>query len=182
MSTRRPKGSFDPHQLKTINQAATMAEELVSNHYKMSANEWLRPRYDVKTLIDLNKDEIIEGPFAQIIRYQGQRKDSSLGSGTYDFYKICLQDHTIQEALAKRPDIALTPFSLYIIAHELIHIVRFGKFIQNFDATSDEKIAEEHRVHALTHHILAPLSIPDMAAVLSYYQQWRQPIEGLSDL
>ena len=40
-------------------------------------------------------------------------------------------------------------FSLvvYIATHELIHIVRFSKFLQNFHASPDEKQAEEKRVH-----------------------------------
>ena len=86
---------FGPDQLEIVNDAVAMAEELVSNNYKMSASQWLGRRYDVKTLEELKPEEIIDGPFAQIIRYKGQRKNTSLGSATYDFYKICLQDHTI---------------------------------------------------------------------------------------
>ena len=54
----RLKG-FGAEQIKIVNNAVAMAEELVSNHYKMSASQWLGPRYDVKTLADLNPDEII---------------------------------------------------------------------------------------------------------------------------
>ncbi len=84
--------TFSPNQIKIVNNAVAMAEELVSNHYKMSASQWLGPRYDVKTLAELINAEIIDGPFAQIIRYRGQRRNTSLGSATYDFYKICLED------------------------------------------------------------------------------------------
>ena len=44
---------FSAHQLKIVNNTVSMAEELVSNYYKMSASQWLRPKYDVKTLVDL---------------------------------------------------------------------------------------------------------------------------------
>jgi hypothetical protein len=54
--------AFSPEQIMIVNQAAAMAEELVSNHYKMSLTEWKRPRYDFKTLADLDPDEIIDGP------------------------------------------------------------------------------------------------------------------------
>ena len=40
--------AFSPEQIFIVNQAAAMAEELVSNHYKMSLTEWKRPRYDFK--------------------------------------------------------------------------------------------------------------------------------------
>lgn len=156
-----------------------MAEELVSNHYKMSASQWLHRRYDVKTLAELKPAEIMDGPFAQIIRYEGQRKGSQLGSDAYDFYKICLQDHAILNALRDSAGLALMPFGLYIISHELVHIVRFSKFLQNFDASPDEKLAEEHRVHDITHQILAPVRLQGIEAVLAYYDRWRPPLEHL---
>ena len=69
---------FNPEQIGVINNSVAMAEELVSNYYKMSASQWLHPKYDVKTLADLKPEEVVDGPFAQIIRYKGQRKNSSL--------------------------------------------------------------------------------------------------------
>ena len=125
---------FNKKQLQTVNRAAEMAEELVSDYHKISASQWLRRRYDIKTLADLTSDEIVCGPFAQIIRYIAQPKGSSLGSSTYDFYKICLQDNSILSVISNSPKIKLFPFSLYIITHELIHIIRFSEFLQNFNA------------------------------------------------
>jgi len=156
-----------------------MAEELVSNFYKMSASQWLRQRYDFKTLVDLSPDEIVHGPFAQIIRYEGHRKDTSLGSLTYDFYKICLQDHSILSALKQSSDLKLSPFTLYIVIHELIHIVRFSKFIQNFNASRDEMMKEETRVHEITREILSTVRISGLVYVLKFYDQWRTPFEDL---
>lgn len=170
---------FNADQIITVNSAVEMAEELVSNFYKMSASQWLRPKYDVKTLVDLSSGEILSEPFAQIIRYKGQRKDTSLGSSSYDFYKICLQDHCILLALDRTPDLQLFPFTLYIVTHELIHIVRFSKFLQNFDASPDEKTAEEARVHKDTHQILRNVHVPGISNVLDFYNQWRQPFDKL---
>ena len=152
---------------------------MVSNFYKMSASEWLHPKYDVKTRVDLSRNEIVDGPFAQVIRYEGQLRDTSLGSTSYDFYKICLQDHAILSALAMEPGLVLFPFVLYIITHELIHIVRFSKFLQNFDASEEERVVEEKRVHKLTHDILSPVSLEGVPFVLEFYRRWRAPIDGL---
>jgi len=173
------RNCFGPDQLETVNNAVAMAEELVSNNYKMSASQWLGPRYDVKTLAGLKPEEVIDGPFAQIIRYKGQRKNTSLGSATYDFYKICLQDHTIQSTLEQTREIQLFPFSLYIIAHELIHIVRFSKFLQSFEASAEERMAEERRVHQRTHEILQPVQIHGLKNVLNFYNDWRLAFEDL---
>jgi len=164
---------FTSAQLSIVTHAVGIAEELVSNHYKMSASQWLRPKYDVKTLADLEPSEIVEGPFAQIIRYQGQPKAASLTSASYDFYKICLQDHAILSALRQNPHLQLLPFVLYIITHELIHIVRFSKFLQGFDASADERLAEEQRVHARTHDMLLGVKLPGLTDVLHFYRDWR---------
>src|SRR5210317_709733 len=91
--------TFKNEELTLVNNAVAMAEELVSNHYKMSDSQWLRPKYDVKTLADLTEEEIVSGPFAQIIRYEGKLKNGILGSSAYDFYKICIQDPAILEIL-----------------------------------------------------------------------------------
>ena len=170
---------FNPEQIRIVNNSVATAEELVSDFYKMSAGQWLRPKYDIKILAELNPDETVHGPFAQIIRYKGQRQNSSLGSSTYDYYKICLQDHSILSALKQSDQIKLFPFTLYIVTHELIHIVRFSKFLQNFNASDEETMAEETRVHKITHEILSAVHIPGMEDVFKFYDKWRRPIDGL---
>jgi len=170
---------FRSDQIRRINDAVAMAEELVSNHYKLSAAQWLRRKFDVKTAVDLSTNEIIAGPFAQVIRYEGRKADADLKSRAFDFYKICLQDHAILEALEHAPSLKLFPFSLYIITHELIHIVRFTKFLQSFVATADERLAEEIRVHAKTHEILKPVRIPGMRSVFEFYAQWHDDFDSL---
>jgi len=169
---------FSVDHIHIVNDSVDMAEELVSDFYKMSASEWLRPKFDVKTRIDLSSEEIVPGPFAQVIRYEGRHKDASLGSSSYDYYKICLQDHEILAALAKYQQLELLPFTLYILTHELIHIVRFSKFLQSFNPKPDERMAEEARVHELTHEILRPVRIDGLSEVLNFYIQWRKPIDG----
>jgi len=176
-----PLQQFKSEQLDTVNNAVAMAEELVSNAYKMSENQWLRRRYDVSTLSELAQDEIVDGPFAQVIRFSGRLKGSSLGSSAYDYYKICLQDHSILGALKQSPDMRQFPLVLYITTHELIHIVRFSKFLQSFDASPEETLAEEKRVHAKTRNILIPVKVAGLTKVLEFYGKWHQPIEGIRE-
>ncbi len=175
MTARR----FHSEQILRINDAVALAEELVSNHYKLSAAQWLRRKYDVRTAVDLAPAELVDGPFAQVIRYEGRKADADLKSEAFDFYKICLQDHAILETLDRSPALRLSPFSLYIITHELIHIVRFTKFLQRFDATDEERHLEEVRVHDKTHEILEPVRIPGMAAVFRFYAHWRNDFDRL---
>lgn len=174
---------FNAEQIRTVNNCVAMAEELVSNFYKMSASQWTAAcLYDIKTLVDLSPEEIVHGPFAQVIRYKGRSKDLTLGSSIYDFYKICLQDHTILAVLGKTPGLQLYPFILYIVLHELIHIIRFSKFLQNFDASHEEITAEEIRVHEITRQILSNIRISGLKQVLKFYDNWRIPFDDLRNL
>ena len=95
----KKKQIFSKAHIQVVNESVAMAEELVSGYYKMSASEWLRPKFDVKTRMDLSPHEIVQGPFAQVVRYEGRLKNASLGSSSYDYYKICLQDHEILGAI-----------------------------------------------------------------------------------
>lgn len=177
MTTRR----FQPDQILLVNDAVALAEELVSNHYKLSATQWLRRKYDVRTAADLAPQELVSGPFAQVIRYEGRKPDADLKSESFDFYKICLQDHAILKALADSPSLTLYAFSLYIITHELIHIVRFTKFLQSFVATADERHIEEIRVHDKTHEILKAVRVKGMSTVFDFYARWRNDFDRLRD-
>jgi hypothetical protein len=173
---------FRKDELRIVNEAVAIAEEMTSNVYKMSSTEWRGQRYDIKTLADLTPDEVVHGPFAQIIRYIGRKPETSLSSSEYDFYKICLQDHTILTALRKTPALGLFAFMLYIVTHELIHVIRFTKFLQAFDASATEKIIEEARVHEKTQAILKPAKISGMEPVFDFYRAWQGPLDALRDV
>ncbi len=173
---------FDPDQMAVINEVVLMAEEIVCNYYKLSSSQWLKLTYDIKTLADLKEDEIVSGPFAQIVRYEAKRKDAQLGSASYDLYKICIQDHSILLTLDKVKTLELFPFGLYIVTHELIHVVRFCHFLQNFNASDAEKMAEEARVHEHTREILKDLKVPGIKPALNFFEKWCTEHEHLDRL
>jgi hypothetical protein len=172
--------SFD--ELKIVNDSVVMAEELVSNTYKLSSSQLLRLNYDVKTLIDLSKEEIVDDHFAQILRYTEKKKNDLRDASINDFYKICLQDHSIINALRQYPELDLFAFVLYVVSHELIHIVRFRRFLQHFDAPLREKNEEEMRVHEKTREILYKVNIDHLKPVLKFYENWHQRPHNLADV
>nr|HID57693.1 hypothetical protein [Desulfobacterales bacterium] len=169
---------FKDHELGIVNEAVAIAEELIYDAYKLSFGQWKQYRYDIKTLKDLGPKEIVSGPFAQIVRYLGCRSQTFLSSSMYDFYVICLQDHNILTAIENSKHIQLFPFVLYIVVHELIHIVRFTRFLQNFHATPEEKLIEETRVHGKTYDILKSVKTPGMNDVLNFYKAWHTSIDS----
>jgi hypothetical protein len=166
---------FDEGQLKEVDDAVCLAEELVSNYFKMSSAQWLRSRYDVRTAKDLAGHEQVTGPFAQVVGYEARKRNVSLGSSSFNFYKICLQDSAILSALEEKQRLLLFPFLLYVVVHELVHIVRFAKFQQIYEASSTHETAmeEERLVHDLTWKILSRVRLDGVATVLDYYREWR---------
>lgn len=169
-SSISPHTPFDQEEILVLRQAIDIAEELIGDHYKVSTTEWKRYRYDIQSLKDLSQQEVTDDAFAQIRRYLRHPSLRTRGSEPGDFFKICLQDHIIRRAIQRDSRIRLLPLALYIVVHELIHVVRFAKFLHSFDSKEEERDAEERRVHALTCKLVAPLSIGGIADVLNAFQ------------
>jgi len=167
---------FTNRQVESVREAVTKAEEVVSDTFKLSSGQW---RYDVKTLAQLTADETVSGPMAQVIRTRKQRRGSCLVSHGYDVYEICLQDHAILDTLERNPELDLFALVLYIVVHELIHIERFTRFKQNFEASAEETLAEEARVHGLTREIIRELPMAGIEGVLHFFSRWHGPIDAL---
>ena len=165
---------FNNQELLKVDEAVKVSEELINNYFKMSSGQWLKNRYDIKTAKDLASHEYIKGPFAQVIKYEGRKKDISLGSSSFSFYKVCLQDGAILSAVAKTDGLSLEPFLLYILTHELVHVVRFLKFKQRYENSNevDVTLDEERRVHFLTHEILKSVSFSRLSQVFEFYKDW----------
>lgn len=167
------RAPFGPDEITVLNRSIEIAEELVSDHFKISTSEWKRYRYDIQTLAHLNETEITDLAFAQIRRYLRCPDQRLRGSNPGDFFKICLQDHVIRRAMAKDDAIAMLPLGLYIMTHELIHVIRFTRFLQSFDASESEREAEEQRVHAQTYSLLQHCKVAGIGEVLNAFRDCR---------
>ena len=171
---------FNPEQIRVVSQAVEIAEDVTANYFKISTAQWKHVRYDIQTLADLSDDEITEAAFAQITRYS-RKPDSSLSGGRhYDYFKICLQDHNIIAAVERDESLQLLPLGVYVVTHELVHVVRFCKFLQRFDADTVERQQEETRVHQITQKALGTLGLSDLDYVLKAYRNY-QFMEQLRD-
>jgi hypothetical protein len=174
METKTEPGDrlpFQQDEVTILRQSIDISEEIISEHYKISTSQWKQYRYDIQSLKDLQEKEITDAAFAQVHRYSRSPHERLRGSEPGDYFKICLQDHVIRRAVQRDPMIQLFPLSLYIVTHELIHVVRFAKFLQRFDSTETEQIVEEGRVHALTNQLLENRRIPWLPEVLSAFRE-----------
>ena len=164
---------FEAEEIVVLTQAIDISEELISDFYKISTSEWKRYRYDIQSLNDLGEEEVTDAAFAQIRRYLRRPGDRTRGSEPGDFFKICIQDHVIRKAVERDRAIGLFPLTAYIVTHELIHVVRFAKFVQRFDSTTVEQDTEEKRVHALTYDLLGRTRIQGIPEILAAFKDCR---------
>jgi hypothetical protein len=142
---------------------------MAGQYFRIAPAEWRERRYDVKTLAFLEKHEVSEGVFAQLCKYQ-IRKEPEERDDCFHFYRICLQDDRILDAVERAHSfIRLSPLLLYIAAHELVHVIRFERGEGNFDAPDEEKLDEEEKVHRITRSLLKPATNPDLNLVMDCF-------------
>jgi hypothetical protein len=160
---------FNAEQISLAGRSFSQAEKMAGHYFHVAPGEWKEYRYDVKTLAYLDKHEVREGAFAHLCKYQYEEEPEPEGMGLH-FYRICLQDDRILNAIERANSfIRPAPLLLYIAAHELVHVIRFGRGEGNFDAPEDEKSREEEKVHRITRSLLKPITDTDLNLVLDCF-------------
>ncbi len=160
---------FSPAQVSLAGRAFAQAEKLAERYFRLSEAERKERRYDLKTLAFLEKHEVRDGAFAHLCKYQSPKERAGENAGLH-FYRICLQDDRILDAVERANSfIRLAPLLLYIATHELVHVVRFERGEGNFDASAEERQDEEGKVHRITHHLLKPVTDSDLNLVLDCF-------------
>jgi hypothetical protein len=164
---------FKREYMRTVGEALDISEDRTGDYFKFSSGQWRRHRYDVKTLSQLTRREVVPDVFA-LLKKRTKREDAVEPSSRHrDFYFICLQDHRILKALKRDRDLGLLPLLVYVFTHELVHIVRFCNFSQRFEVSTRDREKEERIVHATTYEILKELSLPRLDYILNSYETHR---------
>ncbi len=137
-----------PPLLETLCEALQLAETAVSRYYAISPREWgTRFRYDVGSADDHPDLPFHPGALAQIAQL------SPASGGFPARYRIVLKD---DEILDLADSTGLVPLLTFTLAHELVHLVRFGSRRIPFDASEHAVLAEEEEVHRITLELLEP--------------------------
>ena len=152
---------FNPVQLRIVTHSRKRAAKLVSEYYQVAPREWLRMPYEVKTLRSLDSSEVTDQALAQTVCYAIKRQAGSIVLKEEDLFRICLQDHRILSAACSL-QVGLGPLLMYVLTHELIHVVRFGQRLQSVDLPQELRTGEEQKVEKTTQTILAKAGDPDM--------------------
>ncbi len=159
---------FSKPQKSVINRVFSKAENLVGGYYRLSPAQMKAHQYDVRTLAKLEKHEVSDNAFAHLCKYViGGPDGINAGAG---FYRICLQDNRILEAIERgTPFIQFPSLMTYIAVHELIHVVRFNNGESDFDLSNTEREVEEEKVHRITRNVLQGVSSPGFGLVLDCF-------------
>ena len=92
---------FNTEQISIAGRTFSQAEKMAGRYFRIGPAEWKERRYDVKTLAFLEKHEVREGAFAHLCKYQFRKKSDGTEVALH-FYRICLQDDRILDAVEHR--------------------------------------------------------------------------------
>ena len=152
---------FSPVEMNLAGMAFNDAEGLARRHFRIAPETMNSFRYDVKTLAYLDQHEVKDGTFAHLCKYEYEKGY---------FYRICLQDGRILDAVTRAHSfIRLRPLMLYIAAHELVHVIRFDQGAADFEGSAEEKQREEEKVHDITGDMLKSAMSPGLKLVMDCF-------------
>ena len=175
-------GEFSARQRSLVEAIRQRAEVITGEFFKVASFGPERYLYEVATSRDAREEERAPGNFAHLIRYLRSRPGPDHSRTPGQYYRILLQDNEILGSL-ERPEVTfgLEELLLYVLTHELIHVIRFERFLQAVEIGSEEKEEEERQVHTLTQEILAPIADEPLRAVLKRYDGHGEGLFCVSD-
>jgi hypothetical protein len=153
-------GLFTQSDFRTITKAAVLAETLTQRFFDLPLDGWRREPYSLFTRKEVCQKLYERDAFAQLIRYApgSTRPDRS---ARRERYGVVLQDPNILMALLRSSNHDLWTLMLFVLTHELVHIVRFSRHNVDFFAPIDDRDREENLVHDMTREILSGVSNTD---------------------
>jgi len=161
---------FSAAEKASIPKTFSQAQRLISSHFKLSPYDWKMHPYDVRTLEQLENHEVREGVFAYLCKYPSGAPENRARGGAPHFFRVCLQDGRILEAMGRGGSfIKFVPLMLYIATHELIHILRFSRGECDFETPPEKRRTEEERVDDFTRCILKPMKNPGLRLVIDCF-------------
>ena len=161
---------FDRRQRFWVGNALETAEYLAAKYFQVNLEDCERFPFDLKTLIHLKREEKTPLALAQVCKYEYQKGFKYQGVKRKSFYRICLQDDKILATVRSDKAAILKPLLLYVVAHELIHVIRFSLDPGKFHLSPEEKLSEEKNVHRLTYELLRPVGDPKIEILLERYR------------
>ncbi len=155
---------FSTPQRNLVFQALDEAEGRTAGYYCIPPFRWERLRYDLLTQVDHGWEPLPEPMLARVRCLQRVSTHRP-----FDFYRIELNDKSILAA-AERENLLrdLYPFLVYILTHEMVHMVRLSSILEKWPEAYDSiDESEEKRVQSISRRILTGAT--DFAPVLDKF-------------
>jgi hypothetical protein len=134
------------------------AEGHTLHYYRIPPHYWQRLKYDLVTRQDREWEPL---PKAALARVQCLQHIRAPANPVFDFYRIQLNDPVILTAARREKlEMDLYPFLVYILTHEMVHLVRLSTKLAGDGELSLSVEAEEDRVQKVAYRILA--NAPDL--------------------
>ena len=144
---------FSRAQRNLIIRAMDEAEERTGRYYCIPPYKWQQLRYDVLTCEDREWKPL---PDAVLARIQCLEKRDQARGSSFDFYRIELNDlRILTVATQENLEANLYAFLVYILTHELVHLVRLSTILNSADDYVIPSELEESRVTRISRQILA---------------------------
>jgi hypothetical protein len=165
---------FNRKQRLWVGEALEIAESLAEDYFQVHLGNLEQFPYDLQTLAHLQSQEKTHRALAQVCKYEYRKKTPPVKPSTKAFYRICLQDDKILNTVRTETSSLslLKPLLLYIVTHELIHVIRFSLDPQRFFLRPEEKRVEEKDVHRMTHELLKSFADPQVGLWIERYRPW----------
>ena len=169
---------FNKKQQFWVEEALEIAETLAADHLRVDLKDFEQFPYDLQTLKNLREQEKTRRALAQVCKYEYRSRKAQDRQGGTGFYRICLQDDKILNTVQTEGPSLFKPLLLYVVTHELIHVIRFSVDPKRFYLQSKEKEIEERDVHRKTYELLKPFKDPQVERLLERYQPWWEDFSG----
>ncbi len=144
---------FSSGQRNLAIRALDEAEERTLQYYCIPPHRWQHLNYDMVTSKDREWEPLPEDALAQLqLLCPAQTTRKAAG----DFYRIQLNDPSILFAAHRERLVQqLYPFLVYILTHEMVHLVRLSMILAGEQELQLSPDLEESRVQGISFRILS---------------------------
>jgi len=158
---------FSAAERKLVHHAMDEAEAHTARYYCFPPHRWQSLRFDLLTKRDQEWEPVPRSVLARVQRMNRQSRAPRL---SYDFYRIQLNDPGIlQVALRKDFGVELYSFLVYILTHEMVHLVRLSSILDHDALTLSPREQEENRVERISRQVLAAALHLDIEPIISKF-------------
>jgi hypothetical protein len=159
---------FSAHDRRAVSEAERLASDLVTRFYAIAPREWGAMRYEVRTLGQLEPEEVHDDALAHVLCYDVRKTVGGRLVHAGELFRICVQDHRLLHH-HRAASLPLRPLLLYVLTHELVHVVRFGQRLQDPGLPRELRPGEEARVDHTARTILRGAGVRGLGAVLERF-------------